>query len=291
MKCRANSVTTFGVAMMTLLGCQDSGWVTERPDDSEDVSSAAEPLMQYGTFSGQPVALWPNGKVPVCFSSLGTSTEAAWVKEALADTWSAVAVVDFTYSNTCPFPSESAYVQVIWDTKETWKVGGSSYPGKASPQTVHLGRCTANCTPTVDYQEAFKLVATHEFGHVLGFTHEHQRGDRSNVPASCLPAMPQKTDADASGNLLYPTDAIYQAALAKWNDNYAVIGDGIALTALYDPDSIMNYCRGYTTDYPYMLGSRSGYYAAEKLSVADLYGIQQTAYGVRLPSWLQLPTF
>lgn len=99
-----------------------------------------------------------------------------------------------------------------------------------------------------DYEESFRSVVVHEFGHLLGFLHEQQRPDAT-------PSCPLVNDAQS-----------------------AIIPNGIYLTPTYDPDSIMNYCRGWDgrTAQPYQLG----YNGAERLSSGDMQGVR-AAYGAR----------
>ena len=126
-----------------------------------------------------------------------------------------------------------------------------------SPTHAELGYCdTTDClnTNAVDYQEVFKAVVVHEFGHALGFAHEQQRTDST---ASC--------------------------PLVKPDDESKTLPDGILLTSYYDADSIMNYCRGWDGTTP--LGYQTGYRGADRLSPGDLAGAQEV-YARRFPYWL-----
>lgn len=210
-----------------------------------------------------PVPRWTGGQVPICFKSRASSIEAEWVKEALRDSWSAVAQIDFLFWNACPYPKAEFYIKISWTPDrpgDGWGVGGNAFPegkGRATPVILHYCYTTAcKTTNGVDYEEAIKSVAVHEIGHKLGFAHEHQRTDRT-LPPGCL-RNPTSPDEEERKTLIF-------------------------LTSYYDPDSIMNYCRGY--DGQNGLGYQTGYKAADRISSGDAAGAQEV-YGRRFPYWL-----
>lgn len=140
-------------------------------DVSPEVSTSA-------LYEGPSTALWPGGQVPICFVNLPSSNEAQWLKSALQDSWTAVANIDFTYSNTCPFAGKTNYVRFTLAMDTQWRVGGATSLPVGMHGGTHdfnVGYCTtADCTGAhfVDYREAFKQSAVHEVGHILGFAHE-----------------------------------------------------------------------------------------------------------------------
>jgi hypothetical protein len=93
-----------------------------------------------------------------------------------------------------------------------------------------------------------KTVAVHEVGHAIGWLHEHQRPGRPNISA-CL--------ADLG---VGPNDS-----------NVTVDSNGTALT-VYDPDSIMNYCRDRDRD------GHPDVFDEPSLTASDIYGLQKS-YG------------
>lgn len=244
----------------------------------EAVDSFGQPLM-----IGPAVTLWPDGQVPICFEGRADSREAAWVKSALAHTWSAVAKIDFHFYDTCVFQADKSHIRIVWAANNGWGIGGKSGLGMLNPNYVELGYCSTGDCNLSEYEEAFKYVVAHEIGHALGFAHEHQRDDRV-TPVKCNLERPRRADYPGTAN----GEQAYQGALNAWKTDRAVIKGGIKLSPVYDPDSIMNYCRGVTATIGTGIAYQAGYQAADRLSVWDLHGAQRV-YRPRMPYWLIWP--
>lgn len=231
-----------------------AGCGPELAADADEPSAAREALYQ-----GPDAAKWPGGLVPVCFTSMGTSLEAAWLKDALARSWSAWANVGFTYLDSCRGVLEtSTTVRVAFLAVDhaNWGSRGRAAIGYAPNRWALLWYCApgnpTGCLPggpmAADYEESFRAVVVHEFGHILGFIHEQQRPDAT-------PNCPLQMDEQS-----------------------VTIENGFYLSSRYDPDSIMNYCRGWdgARPLPYQLGYRG----ADRLSHGDIEGVR-AAYGPR----------
>lgn len=119
-------------------------------------------------------ASWPQGIVPVCWSSTSVArrnfaTEAALVKRRLTETWQAVANVHFTGWVAC---SGSTRGKVVINLDDS--IYANATVGFATSGTVvNLG---------VGRTDFATGLVPHEFGHVLGFRHEMNRSDFVDDP-------------------------------------------------------------------------------------------------------------
>jgi FG-GAP-like repeat len=159
------------------------------------------------------VTLWSPGTViPVCWLETGFDTEKAAIRESIHSTWEAYANISFGGFSLCsqaPF-SFTGYIRVHVDLASDACGGGSAILGRAglqsatqpTGQSVSISVPRPGCTDT----QRLHYLAVHEFGHVLGFSHEQDRD------GSC-------------GGGVYPPGT-----------NYTVV----------DPSSVMHYCSGNT---------------------------------------------
>jgi hypothetical protein len=237
-------------------------------------------------YEGPGVTLWPGGQVPVCFNSATPlpSQEEQWVKQILSqpgdavrDSWSAVATIDFTFQDGCPFSGATSWVEIQGGHYSTWQgtLGPpqAGYGGSTSrlgtgtgATTVVIGYCdTTDClvNSLADYKEEVRQTTIHEMGHVLGFVHEQQRPD-------------------------------YTTQDCEWDDpvnnggNNGTVTNGTYLSIL-DKDSVMNYCRRsiihpgpYNDEY---IGYEVGYQGADTISAGDTVGVQTVYLPRRFPYW------
>jgi Dual-action HEIGH metallo-peptidase len=147
----------------------------------------------------------------VCWENPDTkyATEMELVQKAIADTWQKVSKLEFTGWQKCSVKNHGIRILIDDSGPRTMKLG-RQIDGK--PNGMVLNFTFANWSPSCTSMRSYCItaIATHEFGHAIGFSHEQNRPD---APGEC-----QDIRQGTNGDLL--------------------------LTP-YDPDSVMNYCNAH----------------------------------------------
>ncbi len=163
--------------------------------------------------------VWPSSALPllVCFNQGGYVEKRKQVEAAIAETWNNAVPNLFKFIGDCGSITHNT-IQVEFIIKENVR---SHYGG--------LGNY-GNKTVSLERWEHLKWDAVHEFGHVLGFPHEHHRGDNKKT---CW-----QIDNSAENPCRY--------------------GRYAHLTVDADSGSIMHYCRTINDKYKLSDGDRFG---------------------------------
>lgn len=228
------------------------------------------------------ITLWEGGRVPVCIRAESGKSNADFpaardqVIRALQDSWQKEAQVTFDFRCLTAEEQPRRVILLLKPVPNFDGVGGDAPLGVHRESRVNITYCApslpgANCTTqdkngihNVDRNEVLRATAMHEFGHVLGFVHEHKRTDTpKDVATWCDAAKPEQRKNDDTNNGFEP-------------------GGGIPLGGSYDRASIMNYCRDINgdrrPDEPWEI-------EADRLSEQDKRGVRQV-YGPRRPNGL-----
>ncbi len=263
MKTRLSLVPSLVLALLPLAGCA--------PEEEEGTTSEDELV----TAGGGKIKLWENGIVNVCIEKFDPSPSVSnedlfnaheQIKAAANNSWGREANIKFDFR--CRKTAKRVIVR-IKPVKDLYGIGGMANLGEHTINNVEMGWCApslrgANCTDfhadgrvnKVDANEMLRAVTIHEFGHVLGFVHEHKRVDiPRDVQLWCKAAtIDERVKSDINNGF-------------EWQGRH--------LTGKYDPDSIMNYCRDADGD---RRADQPWSHVVDRLSAGDREGAR-AAYG------------
>jgi hypothetical protein len=163
--------------------------------------------------------IWNSNEISVCWLQGGWRVEKGWVRDAVENSWEANSDVRFTGWNTCS--SYGADIKIrIEDIEEPPHTKGLGNILKDKTYGVSFNFAFDNWGTSCQGREEFciRTIAVHEFGHVLGFAHEHNRGDTATESNKSCADRAQ----GSNGNLefgAWDSSSIMNYCNSNWNND------------------------------------------------------------------------
>ena len=153
--------------------------------------------------------LWKNRRISVCWENPTSSNRnlRGVVRNAIQNTWAKYSSLSFSGWGKCQSSSKGIRIKIADEHPHT-KGLGTELDGKKNGMVLNFtfNNWSQSCKTKVNY--CVRTIAVHEFGHALGFSHEHNR--KHGIPEWCK----DKKQGSNGGWLITP----------------------------YDLNSVMNYC-------------------------------------------------
>jgi hypothetical protein len=180
---------------------------------------ASKPFFGETQCSGPHTGYFQNGStIDLCFTGPGGAADQNLIMTAVNQTWAIATSLVFRWNGTCPSTIPSNWISIYVADENN---GGDSASGPSNRLIYNciggdghdLGAHWAYRSDIASYMSSgvgalhdayLQQVAVHEFGHLFGFYHEH---DRADIQGTGLCSF-ETTNGDVPNGYLTPYDAV-----------------------------------------------------------------------------------